>query len=321
MREIGPGHQVAATSPSALEQLRPGPVAGAGTRAAPGRAACAQFPDSRRLAAAARPGGPAWTPRPRSGTTLPSTGPRSTSCWPTGPGTTSITSTFLAWVDDVAPPACPCAIRPPRCAGTSTSTTSGLERAGVPTVPTSWVEPGAAAGWQPGPAGGRSRGQALGLRRRPPDGALRVPRARRRPGPLAELLAAGRTAMVQPYEPRSTPRRDGARLRRRPLQPRPPQGADDPPGRGPQDDLIDNQVVTGRTAPRPADVASRALATAEDLLGPTSYARVDLVGDKWAAGRQLLELELLDPVLFFAHHPRGRRRRRGLGRGAHPPAD
>jgi hypothetical protein len=45
----------------------------------------------------------------------------------------------------------------------------------------------------------------------------------------------------------------------------------------------------------------RAVAATEDRLGPTTYARVDIVelGDGTPA---VLELELLDPVLFFDHH-------------------
>jgi hypothetical protein len=64
-------------------------------------------------------------------------------------------------------------------------------------------------------------------------------------------------------------------------------------------------VVTASTATAAQrQLASRALAAAEDLLGPTSYARVDVV-DTVDAGPALLELELLDPVLFLAQHPQG----------------
>jgi hypothetical protein len=51
-------------------------------------------------------------------------------------------------------------------------------------------------------------------------------------------------------------------------------------------------------------VAARSLGAAEELLGPTSYARVDMV-ETLDAGPALLELELLDPVLFLPHHPEG----------------
>ena len=74
-------------------------------------------------------------------------------------------------------------------------------------------------------------------------------------------------------------------------------------GAGPLDDLIDNQVVVVAT-PSADQLAlgRRAVAAAEDLLGPTTYARVDTV--RGAGGEPLLlELELLDPLLFFAWHP------------------
>ena len=50
------------------------------------------------------------------------------------------------------------------------------------------------------------------------------------------------------------------------------------------------------------ETAHLALAAAEQLVGPTTYARVDLVSlhDGTPA---VLELELLDPALFFETHP------------------
>ena len=76
-------------------------------------------------------------------------------------------------------------------------------------------------------------------------------------------------------------------------------------GVGPLGNLIANQVVTGATATAAQlDAAGQALAVAEQLLGPTTYARVDLV-ETLTRGPALLELELLDPVLFLAEHPQG----------------
>ena len=76
-------------------------------------------------------------------------------------------------------------------------------------------------------------------------------------------------------------------------------------GVGPTDSLVENQVMTGAKATAgQLLLAEQALGAAEQLLGPTSYARVDMVGTS-AAGPALLELELLDPVLFFTHHPEG----------------
>jgi hypothetical protein len=76
-------------------------------------------------------------------------------------------------------------------------------------------------------------------------------------------------------------------------------------GTGPLESLIENQVMSGATAtPAQFVVAGQALAAAENLLGPTTYARVDLV-ETLDRGPALLELELLDPVLFFTLHPEG----------------
>ena len=74
-------------------------------------------------------------------------------------------------------------------------------------------------------------------------------------------------------------------------------------GAGPLDDLIDNQVVVPTT---PADdlvgLGLQAVTAAEQIIGPTTYARVDTV--RGAGGTPLLlELELLDPLLFFAGQP------------------
>ena len=49
------------------------------------------------------------------------------------------------------------------------------------------------------------------------------------------------------------------------------------------------------------------MAAAERLHGRTAYARVDVV-ERTDGAAALLELELLDPVLFFVTHPEGARR-------------
>ena len=182
-----------------------------------------------------------------------------------------------------------------------------LERAGVPTVPTVWVEPA---------AGGLDSSLTI------PEGEVVVKpsvsgggyrTARYQPSERAaalahvdQLVATGRTAMVQPYEARVDAEGEtglvflGGRfshaLHKDPMIRR---------GVGPTDSLIENQVVTGTTATADElEVAGRALAAAEELLGPSTYARVDLVQTQ-ETGPALLELELLDPVLFFTHHPEG----------------
>ncbi len=74
-------------------------------------------------------------------------------------------------------------------------------------------------------------------------------------------------------------------------------------GVAPGESLIDNQVVTGASAALDQLRLGRAaVAAAEALLGPTTYARVDMV--RGADGEPaLLELELLDPVLFMTTAP------------------
>ncbi len=123
---------------------------------------------------------------------------------------------------------------------------------------------------------------------------------------VRELVAAGRIAMIQPYEPRVDAEGETGLIylggtfshaaHKDPMIRR---------GVGPTDSLIENQVVTGAvaTAAQRA-VASHALAVAEDRFGPTTYARVDMV-ETVHDGPALLELELLDPALFLPLHPEG----------------
>ncbi len=79
-------------------------------------------------------------------------------------------------------------------------------------------------------------------------------------------------------------------------------------GVGPALSLIQNQVVTP-ASPSPAQIAlgHDAVAAAERLHGPIAYARVDTVeGDDGQP--LLLELEMLDPALFFDTDPAGAER-------------
>jgi hypothetical protein len=74
---------------------------------------------------------------------------------------------------------------------------------------------------------------------------------------------------------------------------------------GPSASLIENQVVSPATASSAQLALGRqAVAAAEQLVGPTTYARVDTVIGEDGHPR-LLELELLDPVLFFTTEPAG----------------
>ena len=121
---------------------------------------------------------------------------------------------------------------------------------------------------------------------------------------VEDLLASGRVAMVQPYQPAVDEEGEvgliflggtfSHAIHKDPMIRR---------GAGPVDDLIDNQVVVPTT---PTDhqvgLGRQAVAAAEAILGPTTYARVDTVAG--AGGEPLLlELELLDPLLFFAWQP------------------
>jgi hypothetical protein len=174
-----------------------------------------------------------------------------------------------------------------------------LEAAGVPVVPTIWVDDSSATAFdgevvvKPTVSGGGH----YTARYQPHEHDA----ARRH---IDDLIASGRVAMVQPYQPLvdqegevgliflggafSHAIHKGPMIRR---------------GAGPLDDLIDNQVVVPTT---PADdlveLGRAAVAAAEEILGPTTYARVDTV--RAAGGAPLLlELELLDPLLFFAGQP------------------
>jgi len=179
-----------------------------------------------------------------------------------------------------------------------------LAAAGVPVVPTVWVEPGADVD----PFEGFD-GLEVVVKPTVSGGGFRTARyepheraaARRH---VDELVASGRTAMVQPYQPAVDTEGEvgliflgGAfshAIHKEPMIRR---------GAGPLEHLIDNQVVTPSAASAGQLALGRqAVAAAEQLLGPTTYARVDTVlGD--AGGPVLLELELLDPMLFFAIDP------------------
>jgi len=216
---------------------------------------------------------------------------------------------FLAWVDAVAASGVPVRNSPATLRwNIDKHYLQDLERAGVRTVPTLWVEPDTEETQvatlalpegevvvKPSISGGGYRTARYQSHEH------QAARAH-----IAELVAAGRTAMVQPYEPRVDAEGETAlvfvagrfthALHKEPMIRR---------GVGPRDNLIDNQVVTASTATvAQQDLASRAVAAAEDLLGPTSYARVDMV-ETLDRGPALLELELLDPVLFFTQHPQG----------------
>jgi hypothetical protein len=186
-----------------------------------------------------------------------------------------------------------------------------LEAAGVPIVPTTWVEPSSGGG-----DGGDGAGNNVAL----PDGEVvvkpsisggghrtaryRLDEHEQARAHVRDLVASGRTAMIQPYQASvdevgelGLVFLDGEYSHAVHKDPMIRRGA------GPLDSLIDNQVVRAATASDDQIVlAQRAVSAAERFLGQTTYARVDIV--ERADGEQaLLELELLDPVLFFAVVP------------------
>jgi glutathione synthase/RimK-type ligase-like ATP-grasp enzyme len=213
---------------------------------------------------------------------------------------------FLAWADDLAAAGVPVCNAPATLRwNIDKRYLRDLEDAGVPTVPTVWVEPGTDIVIDDADLPG---GEIV-VKPSVSGGGYRTARYQRheREAALAhvrELTATGHTAMVQPYETRVDQEGETGLIsiggvfshavHKDPMIRR---------GVGPLDSLIDNQVVTGATAtPAQREVAEQALAAAEALLGPTTYARVDLV-ETSSAGPALLELELLDPVLFVTLHP------------------
>jgi hypothetical protein len=209
---------------------------------------------------------------------------------------------FRAWIDEVAARA-PIVNSPATLRWNMDKRyLAELGDAGVPVVPTTWLDPGG---------------------RRPadlPEGEFVVKptisgggfeTARYRPheheearAHIARLLAVGRMVMIQPYLATVDTEGEvglvflGGRfshaIGKAPML---------RPGAGGRHHLIDNQVITAAT-PTAAHLstAEAALAAAERYYGPTTYARVDMVplGDGTPG---VLELELLDPALYFETAP------------------
>jgi glutathione synthase/RimK-type ligase-like ATP-grasp enzyme len=179
-----------------------------------------------------------------------------------------------------------------------------LEAMGVAVVPTTWAEPGT------DPAFALGTGEVV-VKPTVSGGGFQTARYRpdehdRARAHVRSLLDGGWTAMVQPYQDAVDTVGEvglvfvgGAfshAMHKDPMIRR---------GVGPTQSLIENQVVTpAKASPAQLELAHDAVAAAEQLLGPTAYARVDTV--RGADGRPaLLELELLDPVLFFETDPGG----------------
>jgi hypothetical protein len=185
--------------------------------------------------------------------------------------------------------------------------------AGVPTVPTAWLTPG------PDHEPDLHELPDLSL----PEGEFVVKptvsgggfeTARYRTGDaqsagdarahIRRLLNAGRSVMIQPYEAAVDTEGEAGLIflgghyshaigKEALLQ----------VGAGPQPHLHRDELISALTPSGPQlEAAQIALAAAEQLVGPTTYARVDLVNldDGTPA---VLELELLDPALFFEIQP------------------
>ena len=176
-----------------------------------------------------------------------------------------------------------------------------LAGAGVPVVPTSVVPPGGSADWPDlefvvKPAVGAG---SVGARRFAPD------RAEQAAAHLAELHAAGRSALVQPYQPAVDAEGELSLVFLAGVYSH--SFGKGPMLAGPGTVADSGLYLTERLAPATPDAARRRLA--EDALDAVSerlgvpradllYARVDVV--QGLSGRPLLlELELVEPTLGF----------------------
>jgi glutathione synthase/RimK-type ligase-like ATP-grasp enzyme len=181
-----------------------------------------------------------------------------------------------------------------------------LAAAGVATVPTRWWP---ADDGTDGRAGGDLPAGEIVVKPTISGGGFQT--ARYRAGEHPEALAhirrlhdAGRDVMVQPYQAAVDAEGEGGlvflagtfshAIRKGPLLRH---------DAGPRSGLWEFEEISALD-PTPSQLATArdALAAAESRLGPTTYARVDLVplADGTPA---VLELELLDPALFFEVHP------------------
>jgi glutathione synthase/RimK-type ligase-like ATP-grasp enzyme len=173
---------------------------------------------------------------------------------------------------------------------------------GVPTVPTTWVSPAATSELllPPGEFVVKptiSGGGFETARYRPEESDDARAHIRR-------LLEADRTVMIQPYQAAVDAQGETGLIF---LGGRYSHAISKGPllrvGAGPQDHLWADERI-GAVSPTGAqqETAVAALAGAEQLFGPTTYARVDLIAGADGAP-VVLELELLDPALFFETDP------------------
>jgi glutathione synthase/RimK-type ligase-like ATP-grasp enzyme len=213
---------------------------------------------------------------------------------------------FLAWVDATASVA-PVVNSPATLRwNLDKHYLAALATAGVATVPTDWRHAARPADAEAAlPAGD------LVVKPTISGGGFQTARYRAGEGDrarahLRELLKAGRDVMLQPYQEAVDAAGEGGLIF---LGGRFSHAISKGPllrhDVGPRPALWEFEEI-GPLEPTEAqlDTARAALAVAEQLLGATTYARVDLV-PRADGTPAVLELELLDPALFFEVHPEG----------------
>jgi glutathione synthase/RimK-type ligase-like ATP-grasp enzyme len=185
-----------------------------------------------------------------------------------------------------------------------------LERSGVAIVPSTFVEPGQDARIALDTFLGQPDNDLAEFVIKPCIGAgsrdaQRHGRAGRNAAlaHLKRLLDAGRSALLQPYLERVDEHGETAliffdgryshAIRKGPLLRR---------GDGPTEALFAAEEITARVPAAEEHAIAESALAAIPFTQPLLYARVDLIHDGAGAPR-LLELELAEPSLFFAHAP------------------
>ena len=226
-------------------------------------------------------------------------------------------SEFLAWADRVATLTALANSAAVVRWNTDKHYLSELARAGVPTVPSRFIEPGesaapvveqfvselAEAELVVKPAVGAGSRDACRYRREALDAAT---------AHAHRLLEGGRSVLLQPYLDRVEEYGETALIfyagrfdhciRKGPMLPGPRDSDSAPPAvTGTSSSLFVPERIAPRT-PQEDERAVAAEALAAVPCGDLLYARVDLIRDR-AGAPLVLELELTEPSLFFAHSP------------------
>jgi hypothetical protein len=182
-----------------------------------------------------------------------------------------------------------------------------LDAAGIPIVPTSWIDPTDRRPAELIPDEFRE-GEFV-VKPATSGGAFET--ARYQPGEaeaardhILRLLGAGRTVMIQPYQAAvDTLGEVGLVFLEGQFSHAVAKGPLLRPGAGIQTNVWEHEEIAAVVPGKEQLTTARgALEAAERLLGSTTYARVDLV-PRNEGGSAVLELELLDPALFFETQP------------------